>query len=109
MITYIRKEIPLKARIAYVKPRYLSLYSDHPTAILPFMGPPSLVGPPSKIFDYLSHWRVTHVLLDDHFMEEERITRQMIKQLPQAFSKVYSWPSLTLLSFKNPSPSLRLE
>lgn len=107
MVTYIRKEIPVTGRIAYIKPRYLSLYSDHLTAILPFMGPPSLVGPPSKVFDYLSHWRITHVLLDDHFKEEEHVTRQTIKQFPQSFSTVYTCPHLTLLRFIDPVHSLK--
>lgn len=105
IIDYIRKEIPDSERIAYVKPRYLSLYSQHQTAILPFMGPPSSVGPPSKIIAYLSHWKITYVLLDDHFKEEEQVTRQAIKDLPQAFSVVYSSPPLTLLRFSDPGSS----
>ena len=107
MATYIRQEIPVAGRIAYIKPRYLSLYSGHPTAILPFMGPPSLVGPPSNILDYLSHWRITHVLLDDHFKREEYVTRQTINQFPRSFSTVYTCPHLTLLRFIDPVHSLK--
>lgn len=97
MVNYIRRETALPDRIAYIKPRYLSLYSNRLTAILPFMGPPSLVGSPSTIINYLSEKKIGYILLDDHFKQEEDVLRQTIKQFPQAFSEIRSLPPLTLL------------
>lgn len=102
MIAYIQREIPSNDRIAYIKPRYLSLYTNHPTVIPPYMGPPSLIGPPAEILGYLSHWQVRHVLLDDHFVTEETSLRKTMAQFPNYFSPRFSLPPLTLYQFKTP-------
>jgi hypothetical protein len=100
MTQFIRREIPPISRIAFIKHRYLALYTQHPTAIPPYLGPPSLVGPPSEVLAYLSKWQVSHVLLDDHFLKEETSLRKTMDQFPDYFSRCYSSPPLTLFRFK---------
>ncbi|MBA4394994.1 MAG: hypothetical protein C0407_15685, partial [Desulfobacca sp.] len=93
-------EIPLSGRIAFIKARYLSLYTHHQTVIPPYVGPPSLVGPPSEVLACLSQWQVSHVLVDDHFIKEEASLRKTIDQFPGYFSRCYSSPPLTLFQFQ---------
>lgn len=101
MANYIRQETPMSGRIAFIKPRYLSLYTHRQTVIPPYLGPPSLIGPPSKTLEYLARWQVSQVLLDDHFVNEEKSLRKTMDQFPGYFSLCYSSPPLTLFGFKD--------
>jgi len=96
-ISWIRKELPEDCRIAYIKPRYLALYSHKPTVI------PTLTKPPNQIINQLSCWKVTHVLLDDHFLKEESSLRKALHQSPHFFSPLYTYPPLSLFTFKGPT------
>jgi hypothetical protein len=100
MTEFIRRETPQIGRIAYIKPRYLSLYTNRQTIIAPFMGPPALTGPPSKVLAHLSHWKVNYILLDNHFVKEEEVLRKTMDQFPECFSLYYSSAPLTLFQFQ---------
>jgi 4-amino-4-deoxy-L-arabinose transferase-like glycosyltransferase len=94
IVNHIQREISVTSRIAYIKPRYLSLYSQRPTAI------PPLEGPPSKVLEYLQHQKVSYVLLDDHFIQDETSIRNTIKTYPEYFFPVYSNPPFILYRLK---------
>jgi hypothetical protein len=102
MTSHIKQELPHSARIAYIKPRYLSLYTDHQTVIPPFLGPPSYTGPALEIITYLSDWQVAYVLLDDHFRNEEKALRDTMAHFPDRFSLSFASPPLFLYRFFSP-------
>jgi hypothetical protein len=99
MTAHIKQKLPQDARIAYYKLRYLSLYTDRQTVIPPFLGPPSFSGPTSQIINYLKQWQVTHILLDDQFIIEEKPLRKTMEQFPDYFSSCYASPPLHLYKF----------
>ncbi len=96
LVSWIQQKLPRDCRIAYIKPRYLSYYSHRPTVI------PTLSRPPRQILNQLSRWRVTHVLLDDNFIQEESFLRQTINQNPEFFSPLHVHRPLYLFSFHRP-------
>ena len=99
MVAHIKQELPKDARIACFKLRYLSLYTDRQTVIPPFLGPPSFVGPPEQIINYLRQWQVTYILLDDQFSHDEMPLRKTLAQFPEYFSFGYTSPPLHLYQF----------
>lgn len=97
LVSWIQQKLPLDCRIAYIKPRYLSYTSHRPTVI------PTLSKPPIQILNQLSRWQVTHVLLDDNFIQEETFLRKTVNQYPEFFSPLYVTRPLYLFSFHRPS------
>lgn len=97
MVSWIQKKLPLNCRIAYIKPRYLSFYSHRPTVV------PTLTNTPNQMINQLSSWKVTHVLLDENFLQEESSLRKVIDQYPKLFSPLTSCPPLSLFLFKRPA------
>jgi hypothetical protein len=101
MVRYIKEKLPASERIAYIRPRYLSLYTGHPTVVPPFLGPPSFTGPSKELLDYLRKWNVSYVLLDDHFKTDENALRRTIDHYPSLFAAHYRIFPLSLYRFIN--------